>query len=71
MMGSAELLVICVSAFVAVFVLLAVLAAIMRLIIIVFPQKTGVGDTAVLAAVASVAASLYPGTKITKVEEIK
>lgn len=69
-MGSPELLVICISAFIAVFVLLAVLAVVMRLIIIIFPQKTPVGDTAMLAAVASVAATLYPGTKITKVEEI-
>ncbi len=69
-MGSPELLVICISAFIAVFVLLAVLALVMRLIIVIFPQKTVVGDTAMIAAVASVAATLYPGTKITKVEEI-
>jgi len=70
-MGSLELLFICVSAFIAVFVLLAVLALVMRVIIVLFPQSTAEADTAVLAAMATVAATFYPGTKITKVEEIK
>jgi hypothetical protein len=69
-MGSPELLIICLAAFIAVFVLLTVLALMMRLIIVVFPHKVGADDTAMLAAVASVAASVYPGTKITKIEEI-
>lgn len=55
----------------AVFVLLALLAVVMRVIMIAFPQRAGKADAAVLAAVASVATGVYPGTKITKVEEIK
>jgi len=70
-MQSNELLMICVSAFAAVFVLLAVLALLMRLIIVVFPEKKAVGDAAVIAAVTTVMQTLYPGTKVTKVEEIK
>ena len=70
-MHSNELLMICISAFAAVFVLLAILALLMRLIIVVFPEKKGVGDAAVVAAVTTVMQTLYPGTKVTKVEEIK
>jgi hypothetical protein len=62
---------ICVSAFAAVFVLLTVLALLMRLIIVVFPEKKAVSDAAMIAAVTTVMQTLYPGTKITKVEEIK
>lgn len=71
-MGSLELLLICVSAFIGVFILLSFLALIMKLIIAVFPEKAeSVSDTAVLAALATVVTAVYPGTKITKVEEIQ
>ena len=70
-MGSMDLVYICASAFAAVFFLLMVLAIVMRVIIVVFPQREAKADAAVLAAVATVAASVYPGTKITKVEEIR
>ena len=70
-MHSPELLPICFSALMAVFSLLAVLALIMRLIMAVFPARTVGGDTAVIAAISTVMQNVYPGTKITKVEEIK
>lgn len=70
-MHSSELLLICASAFLAVFVLLAILASLMRLITAVFPQKATASEAAMIAAVTSVMYNLYPGTKITKVEEIK
>ncbi len=70
-MQSADLLVICLSAFTSVFVLLAVLALVMRLIIVVFPERAAVADAAVIAAVSAAAQAAFPGTKITKVEEIK
>ncbi len=70
-MQSTDLLMICISAFVAVFVLLTVLAILMRLIIVFFPQKKNIADAAVLAAVTTVMHNLYPGTKITRVEEKK
>jgi len=66
-----ELVYVCISAFLAVFILLAVLAVIMRLIQVAWPARSGDGDAAVIAAVTSVMQNLYPGTKITKVEEIK
>lgn len=70
-MESINLLVICALAFSAVFILLVVLAAVMRLILSIFPQRVEESDTAVFAAITSLASSLYPGTLITKVEEIK
>lgn len=70
-MPSNELLVICGIALLFVFIILAVLALIMRLIIIVFPEKEAVADSAVLAAVSAAVYSLFPGTKISKVEEQK
>ena len=70
-MPSNELLLICISAILAVFVLLSLLALVMRLIIAVFPEKIATSDSAYIAAIASVISTIYPQTKITKVEEIK
>ncbi len=70
-MPSTELFTICTSAFLSVFTLLAILAIAMRLIIVIFPAKNIVSDAAVVAAVTTVMQGLYPGTKVTKVEEIK
>ncbi len=70
-MGSMDLVYICASAFVAVFLLLTILAIMMRVIVALFPPEDTTSDNAVIAAIASVAASVYPGTKISKVEELK
>lgn len=70
-MGTANLLVICVVAIFWVFTILALLALLMRLIILVFPEKRGKIDGAVISAISAAAYSLYPGMKITKVEEKK
>ena len=66
-----NLFVICASAFAAVFLLLAFLSLVMRIIITVFPQQLSKNDAAVLAAVAATVSAVYPGTKITRFEEIK
>jgi hypothetical protein len=66
-----ELLSVCVSAFIVVFIILTSLALFMRLIIILFPDKSGDDDKAVFAVIASVINRIYPGTKITKIEEVK
>ena len=68
-MGSPDLLMVCVAAFLAVFVLLTLLALAMRGLIAVFPERTGKADPAMLAAVTSVVAAVFPGFKITRVEE--
>jgi len=70
-MGSSDLVFVCISAFLAVFVLLSVLAAVMRLILVFFPEKESSTDAVVVAAVTSAVSSVYPGTRITKLEEMK
>ncbi len=70
-MESLDLLSICVSAFIGVFVLLSLLALIMRFITFVFPQRDKKEDAALLAAISTVIHTIYPGTKITNVKEIK
>lgn len=70
-MGSNGLLMICISAFVAVFVILSLLAVVMRLVLLVFPEKAARVDTMMMAAIATVASSIYPGVKVTKIEELK
>lgn len=70
-MGASDLLTICISAFISVFVLLSILAVLMRIVIQVFPEKAVQTDIAMIAAVATVVTSVYPGSKITKIEEIK
>ena len=70
-MPTPDLLSICITAFIGVFILLSILAMVMRLILVVFPDRGKKTDAAVLASVASVLNTIYPGTKITKIEEIK
>jgi hypothetical protein len=70
-MNSQELLVICLSAFVAVFLLLSFLAVVMRVLISAFPEKVGGIDSATIAAITAAAAYAFPGTQVTKVEEIR
>ena len=72
-MNPPDLLVICLSAFVAVFLLLSFLAVVMRLLVSAFPEVEKVGgiDSATVAAITAAAAYAFPGTKVTKVEEIK
>lgn len=71
-MESMNLILICVSAFIAVFALLSVLAIAMRLILVVFPAKeVAESDSAVVAALASTINSIYPESSISKIEEIK
>ena len=68
----ADLLVICVSAFIAVFTLLSFLAVAMRLLIILYPQDLAAGaDSALIAAVTTAMSITYPGTTVTKIKEIR
>jgi len=69
-MNPPNLLVICGSAFVAVFFLLTFLAIVMRLLVVVFPKKMDGLEPAIVAALTAAAAYAFPGTKVTKVEEI-
>jgi hypothetical protein len=68
-MNQPDLLVVSLSAFVAVFALLGFLAVVMRLLMAAYPVKAVGIDAATLAAVTAAAAYAFPGTKVTKVEE--
>jgi hypothetical protein len=70
-MNPPDLMVISLSAFVAVFLLLSFLAVVMRLLISAYPAKAGGIDSATIAAVTAAAAYAFPGTKVTRVEEIR
>lgn len=70
-MESNGLIQICVIAFLMVFVILSVLAAAMRLIIVIFPEKAAATDAAMVAAVTAAVQTVFPGTKVTTIEEQK
>jgi hypothetical protein len=70
-MGGSDLLLICGSAFLTVFIILSLLAMVMRLIIVVFPHRELSSDPAVFAAMSAVISKFYKGMKISKIEEIK
>ncbi len=70
-MNPHDLLSICGSSFLWVFILLAILAMVMRAITALFPEKESGVDEALLAAVTTAVQTAYPGTIVTKVEEIK
>jgi hypothetical protein len=67
-MTEPDLLVICTAAFTAVFLLLSLLALMMRLLITLFPEEQGI-DAAMLAAVSAVTSSAFPGMHVTNIEE--
>lgn len=68
-MHQPDLLVICTAAFTAVFLLLSLLAVMMRGLIALFPEDTTGIDAATVAAVTVAVSSAYPGMKITNIEE--
>ena len=71
-MGPPNLLMICVAAFCAVFLLLAFLALVMKILINVFPEKIADKlDAATMAAIGASMSAVYPRTKITKVEQVR
>jgi hypothetical protein len=66
-----SLLVICATAFVAVMLLLSLLAGVIHVLMILFPEREAGADPALLAAVHTAAAAAYPGHRITGVEEVR
>ncbi len=67
-MPSPDMLTVCSVAFAATFILLTVLAVMMRLLIILFPARKEEFDPATLAALAVAVESTYPGRKIVRIE---
>ena len=70
-MDPSDILKVSFSALLTVFLILSGLAVIMQLIIRFFPVKEKEEDLAIYSAIASVHSAIYPGTKITKIEEVK
>jgi hypothetical protein len=64
-----NLFAICGIAFGAVFVLLSFLALTMQLITVLFPERKAAVDPTVVAAISSTVATLYPGARVTRIEE--
>lgn len=70
-MNDSGFLLVCMAGILTVFFLLAVLAAVFRVITLVFPARRSGSDAALLAAVAAVVQRAYPGTRVSRVEEDK
>ena len=66
-----DLIMICGIAFLIVFIILALLAILMRITMIIFPQKSVGMDSAMIAAIAATIHAAFPGTTISKLEEKK
>ena len=70
-MQSSEVLFICFSAFISVFLILTSLAIVMQVIMKLFPIKEKAEDLAVFSVMASVLSAKFPGKKITNIKEVK
>lgn len=66
-----DLVTICISAFIAVFILLTTLSGIMAIINAIFPENEEDSDLALFAAVTTTVNNVYPNSKITHIEEVK
>ncbi len=64
-----NLLTACGIAFLAVFLLLSLLAGLMQLITLIFPERKSSVDPVLMAAITSSVAILIPGAQVTKIEE--
>lgn len=70
-MNEPNLLIICVTGFLAVMLLLSILAGVIRILTALFPEAIIDGDPAVLAAISATVTAVHPGSKVTAVEEIR
>lgn len=70
-MEDINLYIICFNAFVAVLALLSILALAMRVLIVLFPAARSGSDPALVAAISGAAASVMPGARVTRMEEIQ
>ena len=68
-----DVLLSCVLSFIAVFILLGVLALLIRLVTSAFPPLAEAvrDDAAVIAAIHTAAAVTFPDARVTHIEEIK
>ena len=60
---------LCCVAFLSVFILLTLLATAMQLITLLFPERRPTVESPLVAAISSAVSSLYPGSRVTRIEE--
>ena len=69
-MDETSLITICATAFLAVFVLLITLAIVIRLITMAFPRRERADDAVLAAAISAAVATIYPGARVSRIEEV-
>ena len=69
-MDETSLITICATAFFAVFVLLITLAIVIRLITMAFPRRERADDAVLAAAISAAVATIYPGARVSRIEEV-
>jgi hypothetical protein len=65
-----NVLVSCVWSFLAVFILLGILALLIRIVTTLFPVGVKSDDAPMVAAIHTAVAARLPGARVTKIEEI-
>lgn len=61
----------CLLSFLAVFILLGILALLIRLVTTVFPATATSDDAPVIAAIHAAMAASFPGARVNRIEEIQ
>lgn len=69
-MDEVSLLHACLIAFSAVMIILSFLAGAIHLITAIFPDRPPKTDPAMVAAITATVESIYPGARVTRIEEI-
>ena len=68
-MDATNLFSACLIALISVFSLLGLLAVIMEMITALFPNRERALDPVLVAAISTTVASVYPGARVTRIEE--
>jgi len=70
-MPEPNLILVCAVAFATVLTLLSILAGLIHLITLMFPEKEKESDDAVIAAINTAVSASIPGARVTNIEEIE
>ena len=69
-MDETSLITICATAFLAVFVLLITLAAVIRVIAVVLPCRDRTDGAVLAAAISAAVGTIFPGARVSRIEEV-
>lgn len=69
-MDETSLITVCATAFLAVFVLLITLAAVIRVIAVVLPSRDRTDDAVLAAAISAAVGTIFPGARVSRIEEV-